>query len=140
MWMSDAGMALLIGILVGGFLLLVGVTKEIDDLITFKFPIFFYVLLPMIMWFAGYTLSIRPFLLNYESISLTAFLGTAISSVVVALIMWGAGALGWCYEMDFGLNFAFGASESPLSPSMPPSPSDIKDYHLPLHPDSDKCY
>lgn len=112
MWMSDAGIALLAGILIGGMFNLAKVTQDIEDMMTFKFPIFFYVLLPMIMWFAGYTLSIRPFLLNYESISLTAFLGTALSTVIVAVIMWGAGALGWCYQMNFGLNFAFGASES----------------------------
>ena len=117
LFMSDAGVALLLGILAGGFMWLVGVSTEVNNMITFKYPLFISVLLPMIMWFAGYTLSIRSFLLNYESISLLAFLGTAISSVVVSIIMWGAGALGWCYQMDFSLNFAFGASKftSPIS-------------------------
>jgi hypothetical protein len=50
LWMSDAGMALLLGILLGGFMLLVGVSPDIDNMITFKFPIFIDVLLPMIMW------------------------------------------------------------------------------------------
>ena len=50
LWMSDAGMALLLGILLGGFMLLVGVSTDIDNMITFKFPIFIDVLLPMIMW------------------------------------------------------------------------------------------
>jgi hypothetical protein len=58
--MSDAGMALLLGIFVGGFMRLVGVSAEIDNMITFKLPVFIDVLLPMIMWFAGYTLSDPP--------------------------------------------------------------------------------
>ena len=114
--MSDAGVAILAGILMGGLFKLGGGTHDFGDLMTFKFPIFFYVLMPMIMWFGGYTLSIRPFLLNYDSISLAAFLGTAISSVIVAVIMWAAGAMGWCYEMHFGLNFAFGAMISATDP------------------------
>ncbi|KAG2435823.1 hypothetical protein HXX76_007018 [Chlamydomonas incerta] len=115
-WMGEAGAALLLGLVVGLIMKAAGVDHTVAHAVEFRGEIFFYVLLPTIMFDAGYGLDAKVFLKNVGSVCSYAFLGTTISTFVVGLIMWGFGRQGWCYEMTLLENLTFGALISATDP------------------------
>eukprot|EP00908_Phaeocystis_cordata_P000385 Transcript_10407.p1 GENE.Transcript_10407~~Transcript_10407.p1 ORF type:complete len:694 (-),score=239.82 Transcript_10407:94-2175(-) len=70
----------------------------------FEPDVFFYVLLPPIIFEAGYTLKRRYFLDNLAPILTFAVLGTLISTAVVTAILVLGGSLGWMHKgtLDLG--------------------------------------
>lgn len=67
--------------------------EEIRERATFNPELFFYVLLPPIIFHAGYSMRKKHFFDNLGAILAYALLGTTISTFVIALIMYGVSAL-----------------------------------------------
>ncbi|KAG2492799.1 hypothetical protein HYH03_008959 [Edaphochlamys debaryana] len=115
-WMGEAGAALLIGLAVGLILKGAGVGEGLASAVAFKGGIFFYILLPTIMFDAGYSLDTRMLIRNVGSVCMYAFAGTTISCFTIGLMMWAFGQWGWCYQMSFLANLTFGALISATDP------------------------
>ncbi|KRZ68858.1 Sodium/hydrogen exchanger 9, partial [Trichinella papuae] len=95
----------------------VNVFKEglLEEKATFDSEIFFNILLPPIIFNAGYSLKKGHFFRNIGSILMYAVCGTSLSVVVVGLIMYGFTSL---VRLPFSLNetFLFGAVISATDP------------------------
>jgi solute carrier family 9 (sodium/hydrogen exchanger), member 8 len=82
-----------------------------------SFPnVFFVMLLPPIIFESGYSLDKAPFFSNFGAICLFALLGTFVSTLVVAVAMWGVGAMGGSYAVGFLDALTFGAIISATDP------------------------
>lgn len=64
----------------------------------FDTEFFFLVLLPPVIFESGYTLNPETLFRNFDAISIFAFLGTFVSTLVVGFIMYGAGMAGLAYQ------------------------------------------
>jgi len=62
--------------------------NDIQEKATFDSEIFFYIILPPIIFHAGYSMRKKQFFDNLGSILTFAMLGTLISTVIIASIMW----------------------------------------------------
>lgn len=114
-YLPEAGMVILIGLLAGGIAHVVANTEDYEmagqvaeSVLSFDSTVFFIVLLPPIIFNSGYHLH-RGLLLRYFTpICLLAFVGTMVSMVLVAVLLYGV-----CQVLEFSPTFnellAFGA-------------------------------
>lgn len=91
--LPESSGALLVGVIVGGMArVIVGAEKL--DLFEFQPEVFFFFLLPPIIFEAGYSLDRKGFLANIGAITLYAFFGTIISTFVVGYLCFYAAKIG----------------------------------------------
>eukprot|EP00803_Ostreobium_quekettii_P001444 evm.model.scf_1418.4 EVM.evm.TU.scf_1418.4 scf_1418:37200-39302(+) len=116
-WMSEAGAALLLGIVIG----YVGKVAAKDSTtfhkwLQFQKDFFYFALLPPIIFEAAYGLNVTPFFNNIGAICAYAFLGTAMSAIIVGLTMWIAGLIGICFKVQLIEGLLFGSLISATDP------------------------
>lgn len=92
-YLHEAGVATIIGILFSGFLYLIGEDDYFAPVINLNVDFFLLFLLPPIIFEAGYNMDKKPFFKNFGGIMMYAFLGTFISAVVVSCIIYGVGMI-----------------------------------------------
>ena len=111
-WLHQSGAALLLGTIVGFVVWYVrrdpmyqddgsGESQRMTSFvewIMFDTEFFFLVLLPPVIFESGYTLNPETLFRNFDAISVFAFLGTFVSTLVVGFIMYGAGMAGLAYQ------------------------------------------
>ena len=111
-WLHQSGAALLLGTIVGFVVWYVrrdpmyqdngtGESQRMTSFvewIMFDTEFFFLVLLPPVIFESGYTLNPETLFRNFDAISVFAFLGTFVSTLVVGFIMYGAGMAGLAYR------------------------------------------
>ncbi|CAG7838048.1 unnamed protein product [Allacma fusca] len=92
-------------------------SKQIEQKATFDPEIFFNILLPPIIFNAGYSLKRKYFFRNLGTIFTLAFIGTTVSSVVIGAVLYGfVQVFGTSSEFSFLDTFYFGALISATDP------------------------
>ena len=94
-YLPESAATILIGALAGGIVELFWSSNE-DELsfIRFEPQLFFFVLLPPIIFEAGYKLNKKGFFSNFTTIVLYAVLGTLVSTFVIGFLLYGFAELG----------------------------------------------
>eukprot|EP01052_Picozoa_sp_SAG31_P025836 SAG31_NODE_2293_length_5994_cov_2.611535_3_plen_1054_part_00 len=123
--LPESGAAVLFGLTLGGVLMLwgslFGHTEELTNMTQFDTEIFSLILLPIIIFSAGFNLRKSDFINNLVPICMTAFIGTSISSCFVGGVIFFWGRDNWLGGFSFGSlggaeSLAFGALISAVDP------------------------
>lgn len=93
-FIPESAAAILVGLIVGALAKLAYDTREELDFLTFEPELFFFLLLPPIIFEAGYSLRKREFFANFWTISLFAVFGTIVSTFVIGYLVYMLGLLG----------------------------------------------
>lgn len=78
---------------VGGLMFLLGQNET--KAVMFKPEVFFFVLLPPIIFEAGYTMKRKSFFSNMGTILMFAVLGTLVSTLIIGYGLYGLAGIGW---------------------------------------------
>ncbi|CAN0280241.1 unnamed protein product, partial [Ectocarpus sp. 8 AP-2014] len=90
----ESAAAILVGVVVGGMAKIFYPTKDELDFLSFNSELFYFLLLPPIIFEAGYTLRKKDFFHNILSIVMFAVLGTLVSTFIIGYLTYLAGKLG----------------------------------------------
>eukprot|EP01038_Epipyxis_sp_PR26KG_P007944 gene7944-10779_t len=93
-YLPESAAAILVGLMVGCLARAVFPSIEELNFLTFEPQLFFFLLLPPIIFEAGYSLKKKDFFANFWTISLYAVFGTVISTFIIGYLVYGAGLLG----------------------------------------------
>eukprot|EP00494_Astrolonche_serrata_P032577 UN32846 len=107
---------MIFGFLLG--LLITFVPQSEEEAVIFNPELFFYLLLPPIIFESGFSLSKKQFFRNLGTITLFAVLGTIVSAIIIGLGLFGFAKLGWIpLDSDDPLEcLLFGALISAVDP------------------------
>jgi sodium/hydrogen exchanger 8 len=116
-WLPESGFAMVLGFVLGSFLNLIGAYHE-EEVVMFSPEVFFYALLPPIVFEAGWSLKRKNFFKNLGAICTFAIIGTGISTVIVGYGLYGFAAAGAIPGVSFGVveSLMFGALISATDP------------------------
>ena len=128
-WIHEAGATILLGVLVGLMISGSSVSDEITDWLDFDESVFFFLLLPPIIFEGGYSLRSREFFANFGAICSLAFAGTTISTFAVGFFVWICGGVGLCYGLPLLHALVFGALISATDSFL-----ELRLKHAPLRP------
>lgn len=93
-YLPESAVAIMVGVVVGGMAKLVYPSVEELNFLSFEPELFFFLLLPPIIFEAGYSLKKKEFFANFWTISLYTVFGTLISTFVIGFLVYWAGLMG----------------------------------------------
>ncbi|KAI9144793.1 Sodium/hydrogen exchanger family-domain-containing protein [Paraphysoderma sedebokerense] len=112
-WLQEPAVAILIGLATGLLVMLVSGGK-VSYYLTLKASFFYTVLLPPIIFEAGYSMKKVSFFKNFGVITSLALIGTLFSTFVTAFIIWLIGRV--VFEISFLESMIFGSLLSATDP------------------------
>lgn len=92
-YLPESAAAIVVGMIVGGLARAVYPSTEEMNFLSFEPELFFFLLLPPIIFEAGYSLQKSDFFANFWTISLYAVIGTIISTFIVGFSVYLLGIL-----------------------------------------------
>ncbi len=93
-YLPESAGAIFIGILCGASARIIYPSDQELRFLTFEPEVFFFLLLPPIIFEAAYSLKIKDFISNFWTISLYSVVGTIISTFVIGYGVFALGLLG----------------------------------------------
>lgn len=94
LWLPESVAMIFVGFIVGALALLFSNVDE-EHALTFNPEIFFFVLLPPIVFEAGYSLKQKNFFKNIGAILLYAVFGTIVSAIIIGFVLYGMARRNW---------------------------------------------
>ena len=92
-YIPESAAAMLVGVLIGGLAKLLSPSQEEMDFLSFEPELFFFLLLPPIIFEAGYSLRKKSFFANFWTISLFAIGGTLVSTFIIGYSIYFVGLM-----------------------------------------------
>jgi sodium/hydrogen exchanger 8 len=92
-YLPESAAAIVVGMMVGGLAKIVYPSSEELEFLRFEPELFFFLLLPPIIFEAGYSLKKKDFFANFWSISLYAVFGTIVSTFVIGYFVYWIGLM-----------------------------------------------
>jgi NhaP-type Na+/H+ or K+/H+ antiporter len=99
--------AVFLGAILGLFIRLTSNEGDIPSELGFSGEIFFLILLPIIIFQAGYSLRKKEFFGQLVSILTFSVIGTALAAFVIGTILYGAGHFGWSLKLTLNEALAY---------------------------------
>jgi solute carrier family 9 (sodium/hydrogen exchanger), member 8 len=93
-YLPESAAAIVVGVIVGGLAKAVYPSTEELNFLSFEPELFFFLLLPPIIFEAAYSMEKKPFFANFWTISLYAVFGTIISTFIVGYLVYMLGVYG----------------------------------------------
>lgn len=93
-FLPESAAAILVGLVVGGLARLVYPSEEELEFLTFEPELFFFLLLPPIIFEAGYSLKKKEFFANFWTVALFAVAGTIVSAFIIGYAVYFCGYIG----------------------------------------------
>jgi len=116
-YLQEAGASLLLGVVVGCAVEFSKTRTHFKNEVNFSEEVFFLFLLPPIIFESGYNLDhTKAFFGNFGAICMLAFLGTALSTLVVGLLVGFASWIGIIYPFSLLEALLFGSLISATDP------------------------
>ncbi|ETI56508.1 sodium/hydrogen exchanger 3, variant 2 [Phytophthora nicotianae CJ01A1] len=94
-YLPESGAAMLVGMIVGVCARLFYPSRKEMEFLRFNKILFYFLLLPPIIFEAGYSVHRKRFFDNFNTILLYAVLGTVVSTFIIGYLTYYAGKLGW---------------------------------------------
>jgi len=96
-YLPESACAILVGMIVGCLAKAIYPSSEEMEFLSFEPQMFFFLLLPPIIFEAGYSLRKKDFFANFWTVSLYAVFGTIISTFIIGYLVYAVGLTGMAH-------------------------------------------